>query len=437
MMGLPVRSKNLFLLALAFFITSSHSRAASCTGRGTVIVYGNGMFNSQDDANDSLRTLMDSIKRHHSLDSGKELKEDLAYKRSEPFLEQLANVAAQKGVTEFENFWIWLYSLDSAPEWFKSAIKAETIELLKYSSQNFDELEDHFEGYAKYVRLGYNVVLVSHSQGNLYANQTARALGQYTDLSLTGSIDEKHNKNQAFPKFTDLFANVQVATPVSVTVNGSPWTTFNDDFVMSAVREVFGALPADLTSSGADLPPNGDFLGHDFIKAYMRVGESENKILSDVQSAVTRLHYPIPYFQPAVMIEQERSEDSPFMAQLSFTIYSPRSDSDLRLHEQQRPHPGMVLEKDFVSCFDLPVGDTPIIAETIVYGVKTHTFTFRVWPEGEVDPKKEKPIERQIHASSMDQQFWDVGVIHAKAGSGKEPLDVTVEIYPQPKLRSM
>ena len=47
------------------------------------------------------------------------------YKHSEPILEQLANVAQQKGITDFETFWAWVYSLEQAPGWFTVAIETE------------------------------------------------------------------------------------------------------------------------------------------------------------------------------------------------------------------------------------------------------------------------------------------------------------------------
>jgi hypothetical protein len=89
---------------------------------------------------------------------------------------------------------------------------------------------------------------------------------------------------------------------------------------------------------------------------------------------------------------------------------------------------------DSAYCFALKSGDSKIIAETIVPDRKSATFQYRVWPEGGIGLKKEKPIDVSFQAAE-GMQWWDIGVVHTRSGSGKEPLDVQVEIYPQPRLR--
>lgn len=173
------------------------------------------MFNSIEDSRRSLTSLSRLLRQDGFGDSDKSLVTDLAYKRSEPLLEQLANMTKQKRVTEFERFWAWLGSLQQAPSWFTDAVKTKSAELFKTGSTHFENLPVHFEAYAKYIRDGYNVILISHSQGNFYANQIMRKLPEYTDARLTGSIHEKEKLNPLFPKFSDVFANIQVATPVS------------------------------------------------------------------------------------------------------------------------------------------------------------------------------------------------------------------------------
>jgi hypothetical protein len=215
-MGLLV-SKWIFLLTFIAILPLT-GNASPCQGRGTVVYFGNGMFNSKRDAHDSRDALEKILKQAPFLDHEKDLKVDLAYKRNEGVPEQLVVVAIQKGITEFENYWLWLSSLEEAPEWFKETMRSASISVLEEGAKHFADLDEHFEGYARYVRNGYNVILVSHSQGNLYANQTMRNLAKYTDASLTGSIEEKGQHNPFFPKLFDLFANIQVATPVSAPI---------------------------------------------------------------------------------------------------------------------------------------------------------------------------------------------------------------------------
>ena len=345
----------LFILCLNLTAQMS-AYATPCEGKGSVVFFGNGMFNTEEEARRNQRLLEAALKANGFSDSTKPIVTDLAYKRSEPVLEQLANVAKQKGVTEFENFWAWLASLQRAPTWFIDDIKIKSAELSQSGSMNFTGLKAHFEAYSKYIRKGYNVILVSHSQGNLYANQVMRKLADYTDASLTGSIQEKKKRNPLFPDFSDLFANIQVATPVSETIQNSPWLTFKDDLIMAMVRETVGALPANLQNSGVGTPPEGDLFGHNFIKSYLRVDESRQKIISSVKAAYAKLRYPIAYFQPAIVVEHTSNVRDPGGEHLYFRIAGSGGE-EVGSYDEEGLSADLQLQKKLVDCFKLRAGD--------------------------------------------------------------------------------
>ncbi|MEI8366667.1 MAG: hypothetical protein WCF65_09660, partial [Parachlamydiaceae bacterium] len=380
------------------------------------------MFNTREEARHNKEALENLLAQSELNSPDKQFLTRLAYKRSEPILEQLANVVKQKGITEFENFWAWLSSLQQAPDWFTDAMKAKEIELFKAGSTNFEDLQDHFEAYAKSVREGYNVILVSHSQGNFYANQAMRKLSEYTDGSLTGSISKKSGLNPLFPKFNDLFSNIQVATPVSATISNSPWTTFKDDLPIAAIRGTIGALPGNVQSSGVGLPPDGDFLGHSFIKAYLRVDESKQKVISDIKNAYSKIRYPIGYFQPAVVIEHEYAVNEIGAEHLDFSLWSP-SGEEFGSFDEEWPTSDVQLQKNIGDCFKLHVGDSTITAETVVDHNKDYNFKYTAWPNGGVDRSKEKPVVVEFKAAHGIRR-WDVGMIHVKKGDAKEPLEV-------------
>ncbi len=425
----------LLIIAIAFELVSQNASAQPCQGSGTVIFYGNGMFNTLTDARRARRRLEEALKDVLSADEVTRLRFDVAYQGTESVTMQLVHVAVQKGVTDFQDFWAWLASLQQAPQWFKEAALTLVAEAFKTGRSHFTDIDRHFEAYAKAVRDGNNIVLVSHSQGNFFANQTMRSFGDYVDNKLTGSVNDKRKRNSLFPEFFDLFANVQVATPVSATVHSSPWSTFEDDLVIKSIRASVSVLPSSLKTSGVGPSADGDFLGHNFIKAYLRVDESRQKILYDIKTALSKLRYPIPHFQPTIVVEKENIDDgSEDGALISFRFHAKKNFGDLQMHYEERPRPGVRIGQDFVTCFDLPLGDTPISATTILTGAKERVFAFRVWPDGKVNEPKEKPIELQVKATKS-MQHWDIGVIRAKAGSGKEPLDIKVEIYPKPKMR--
>ncbi len=107
-----------FVVTLSGLFIASAS-AQPCRGTGTVVFYGNGMFNSFAEANKGRNKLKSVLAGTLSADEMTRIKFDVAYQGSESVLLQFADVAVQKGVTEFENFWAWLSSLQAAPQWFK------------------------------------------------------------------------------------------------------------------------------------------------------------------------------------------------------------------------------------------------------------------------------------------------------------------------------
>jgi hypothetical protein len=131
-----------FLISL-FFIRSA--LANSCEGRGTVFFFGNGMFNTKEDTQRSLNALSDAIRNGILLDKTKDAKYRAAYKTNEPLLFQLFNVANQKVIDSWEDFWLWLSSIKQAPSWFQEILKITAEESLKSVSHAFEDSRDHFE----------------------------------------------------------------------------------------------------------------------------------------------------------------------------------------------------------------------------------------------------------------------------------------------------
>src|SRR5690606_23616100 len=89
-------------------------------------------------------------------------------------------------------------------------------------------LSEHLELYSKALLEGFEVILVSHSLGNFYANAALRLLPDYTPKALLPSLAERTQDNPFYPHARDLVANVQIATPVAQAVNDSPWVNFKD-----------------------------------------------------------------------------------------------------------------------------------------------------------------------------------------------------------------
>lgn len=432
----PVNTRILWVLLFTMLSLNSAS-ASSCEGSGTVFFFGNGMFTSKDSAKTSRDYLQKAINHGTSLERAKDIQFDIAYKTNEFLPFQIFNVALHKGIDNWENFWLWLSALKQSPRWFHDQMASLAAKALENGSVAFDDIQEHFEKYSRYIRKGYNIILVSHSQGNFYANQTMRKLSTYTDAGLTGSLEDKRKENSLFPEFFDLFGNVQVATPVVASVNSSPWSTFKDDLVMQLVRKKLGgALPANLKSSGIGFPPDGDPLGHFFVEAYLRNTEAREKILSDIQTQYQKLKYPIGYSQKAFLIEShwhhfgEGNNISSSDADLVFDVVS-EFHWDLGGHAEVRPNKNEIVNQTFADCYKLPVGTSKIYLS--VASEEKREVSFEAWPEGKKEGIKPQVVSFEVKRGNSD---WEVGTIETQKGMGKEPLSVKVEIYPKPKLRS-
>jgi hypothetical protein len=134
----------------------------------------------------------------------------------------------------------------------------------------------HVQAYRDHLRKGRRVVVVAHSQGNLYANAAYRTLFQ------TASPTDGERS----------FGIVAVATPAPAVAGWHPevcsllgcYTTFVNDAVMHWVRQALpDTLPANVLGSSL---PDGDTSWHGFRPAYLHVDEARNQILGHVRAFV-------------------------------------------------------------------------------------------------------------------------------------------------------
>lgn len=419
-------------LAIALLLpVSTH---AACDGVGTVVFFGNGMFNTRDEAEASRDELEGLVSSAEPAAPGKKLVFDVAYKRSEALFEQLINVAKHKALDEFGRVWLWTSGVEPAPEWFREEMEALTVRLTPKYQRSFERLRDHMEAYSGYVADGYNVILVSHSQGNFFANQVMRGLESYLDDSLSGSIADKIAKNPLYPKFPELIANVQVATPVTETVGGSPWTTFSDDIPMAAVRRVAGALPANVKSRGGGFGPGQDPLGHSFINAYLRVDESRDKILSEIKQARSRLRYPIALRRNAFMIERDRDLKHKSASSWVNVYFQGKEEHEASFVDEVKVD-GKWLDQRGIHCLRAQPGTYEIRAQGVLTEPGRAEVSHSVWIDGAWDRAKEKPATLMLAIESTRHKYWDLGTVQISRGEGPEPMKVKVDIHDTPRPR--
>ena len=225
---------------------------AACVDTSRDIVFANGMFNTLQDAQLSLIALKQAL--DPALQAGRvgpgPFNYDIAYNQNERAHTQFLEAARQNVGGTFSLFWRYWANRLAPPPWVQ-----ETARFLARQANNTNylldaDLQQHVARYAASIRLGRQVLVVSHSQGNFYSNEARTRLAADPTVTV-GS-----------------YGVVGVATPAAFVATGGPYTTLADDQIINAVRAVNPfTLPANTNN-----PPgtSRDAQNHSFVDAYMR-----------------------------------------------------------------------------------------------------------------------------------------------------------------------
>jgi hypothetical protein len=249
--------KSIFV-SLTILSAAYHAEPAmGCHNQEVSIYFGNGMFNSRDDAHKSKFALQRELRQ-----SGiSQTEVQIAYNLNEPALEELLQVASQKDEEYGRMFWRYLSNLSLAPEAFR--------QLARDISRKFDQnryvldpdLRNHVAAYRSEIKNGKSVLIIAHSQGNFYANAAWNILNDETGAASKVSI-------------------VGVAAPVREIAGDGPYTTLTQDIIIATVRGLAETLPANVTNSKSSLS------GHEFISQYLAGDHSGPKIIADIRQSI-------------------------------------------------------------------------------------------------------------------------------------------------------
>jgi hypothetical protein len=139
---------------------------------------------------------------------------------------------------------------------------------------NVDEMWDKY--YNESFKLGHRVLLVSHSQGNLFANR----------------IHDKLTPAQ----YQDYFANFQVASPASEVnaVKGGYVTLYGDP----VINPIPGSMGGNVNGSP----------GHAFIEAYLAQSDPYNKIVAGIKQLLPTLDSELSQWETDQELEPNTCE---------------------------------------------------------------------------------------------------------------------------------
>ncbi len=256
---------SLIILFLVFFVTT----AGYCQEQKVRVYYGNGVLNDEYDSDKSLSVIQDLLQDKIN---GTELEGNIIYDTSHNPSDGLIDFVeyyTQNIGTDLSQFWRFLSGLDVMPDILQEEFTEISAQFDQAMVAAYPSIQEHVETYNGDLCKGDKVVVVAHSQGNLFANIA------YPGIN---------------PNLLDSFGIVSVANPDSYVADSGPYTSLEEDIVISYLA-LFGALPPNLDNFfGFNLQ---DWSGHKFIESYLASGRpAETKIIDDIVTRINTLQWP-------------------------------------------------------------------------------------------------------------------------------------------------
>ena len=264
----------IILSLLGGMLQAEACEASICDTKETMVFFGNGVQSVKRDAYDAIASIKKRLKVTLPPEEFDILEFDIAYNDTHSLPLDLLESALQILTGNTSRFWRFFWGLEIMPDWFADKLILLSTALDRSSLVTTDSLKHHVNTYKTKIAEGKKVILVAHSQGNLFGNQA---------YSLLNSREQQS------------FGMVSVAN-VDNNVLGadSPYTTLQTDKVILALIAAQIALPTKpMTPNTENLADAEDFLGHYFIQSYMAEGStSQDKITQQVVAALDTLVAP-------------------------------------------------------------------------------------------------------------------------------------------------
>jgi hypothetical protein len=268
----------LLILVSSFFVSANEQ---CLIGKKTMFVFSNGMLNGEngiDDSTKAMEGLVRDLILHHD-NNGTPIFDidetyDFASAKNIFSLSQLYQVMSQRNYAEKTQAYDWLRDIVKKPDWVTDEEEQGISDLLSQTpSYNDSKLVKMVGQYMAYLDAGQRVIIIAHSQGNMYANM---AYDRIVSLQ---------------PEYSNSIGVVSVASPdkrlVSVLEN---YTTAKEDSIINFVRIFYSStLPGNVRLG--DL--SEEFANHAFVKSYLSILSSRNNIKQGIEYLVNTLTYPV------------------------------------------------------------------------------------------------------------------------------------------------
>ena len=257
--------------------------ASICESKETIIFFGNGIKTLKKNAFDAKTKIKEKLQEELPPEEFDRIGFDIAYNDTHGLPLDLLESTIQLLTGNVSRFWRFFWALEPVPDWFADKMILLAAAVDKSALVTTDSLKEHVVTYRNRIAEGKKVLLVAHSQGNMFGNQA---------YSLLNSREQQS------------FAMVAVAN-VDSNVLGmdSPYTTLEDDMVVAALIAAQIALPSrPMAPNTVNLLQSDDTLGHYFIQSYMAEGStSELKITKQIITSLGELVSPSPLVDSGVI----------------------------------------------------------------------------------------------------------------------------------------
>jgi len=229
------------------------------------------MSNTQHNAFDSLYELAQVVEpiSHKAPHINWQIENrDVLYNTNQGILLELLEVWMQKEHEFQVSFWGMLWGLTEPSPWFRDIFKKSFLDSGEGNAISKEDLNRQLSKTKSILESDFLPVIVSHSQGNLFANSLYRLL--------------ENPQKQAV-------AISAVASPASVVEGGGPYVTLRSDGVIVQLAKAFSPppLPPNLENSA----PTPGFFDHNFISHYLKgapAGEMVTKNTVDQMEALAK-----------------------------------------------------------------------------------------------------------------------------------------------------
>jgi hypothetical protein len=269
---------------LGTMLLAESSAASICDTKETVVYFGNGIKTTEDEAYDSRNILKKQLKMALPPEEYELLEFKVSYNGTHGLPLDLLESTVQVLTGNTSRFWRLFWGLEIIPEWFADKFILLSSALDKSALVTTDSLKNHVSTYKTKIAEGKKVLLVAHSQGNLFGNQAYLLLNSREQQS---------------------FGMVSVANVDSSVLGAdSPYTTLETDKVILALLAAQIALPTRPMEPNTENLDNesADSLGHGFIESYMtESSNSETKIIQQVIAALESLAPPSQFVESGVI----------------------------------------------------------------------------------------------------------------------------------------